>query len=321
MSSVIRRLLANGTGPLELRSTFRRKTRAILEFERPIEMIKTLQARIPSNVSGGEIVELMSSRLRQLLQHTETPEKNPSLLKDRSNAVLPRIGNDNSKGKGFPNQPASVKGEAGRFLSGGPKSGNRTAVSWTTDSKDESTNTGAWPLLPPESGTEVLTKTITSEVVTERFPLGEPDSRPARSGSAPLQSSVFVRKLQQYAQSVHVEEAGEPDSRNRPVPVIEKKPPVPVSSPEGSSAGSWYEMSGKEVAERLRAFTLGNGNLPSSSSIQEFPSGSSERVRVQNVFHIEVQGQGTGDASFEDLSTRLADILREQAVQHGIDLT
>jgi hypothetical protein len=322
MLSGIQRFLANGTGPLEFRSALRRKTSGIREFERPIEMIKTLQARIPLNVSGGEIVELMSRRLRQLL-HTETPEKSLSLRKDRSNPVLSRIGNDNSKGKDFPNQPAFVKEAAARYFSGGPTSGNRTDLSWITDSNDESTKTGAWPSLPPESRVKALTKTITSEILPERFPLGEPDSLPARSGSAPLESSVFVRKLQQYAQSVRVErDAPEPDSRNRPVPgLIEKKPPVlPASSREERSAGSWYEMPGQEVAERLRAFTMGNGNLPLSTT-REFSSGSSEPVRVQNVFHIEVQGQGTGDPSFGDLPTRVADILREQAVQHGIDLT
>jgi hypothetical protein len=134
-----------------------------------------------------------------------------------------------------------------------------------------------------------------------------------------LEFSVLVRKLQQYEQSVHAEDAGEPDSRNRPVPgLIERKPPV--FSVSGRSAGFGYEIPGQEVAERLRAFTMGNGSLPLSST-RQFPSGSSEPVRIQNVFHIEVQGQGTEDASFGDLSTRLADILREQAVQHGIDLT
>jgi hypothetical protein len=322
MLSGIQRLLANGTSPLEFRSTLRRKTKAIRQFGQPIERIKTLQARIPLTVSGGEIVELMSLRLRQLLQHAETPEKILSLRKDRSGAAFGRIGNGNSKGNDFPDQPASVMEAAGPFFSSGPKSGNRADKPWITDSKDASTRAGAWPSLSEESSTEILTKTVTSEILPERFALEKRDPLPTRGRSGPLESSAFLRTLQQYGQFAHLEDAGEPDSENRPVPGLTgKKPPVfPASSREGRSAGSWSEMPGQEVAERLRALTQGNGNLP-SSSIREFASSSSGPVRVQNVFHIEVQGQGTGDASFGDLSTRLADILREQAVQHGIDLT
>jgi hypothetical protein len=294
---------------------------AIRSFEQPIEIVKTVQTRIPLDVSGSEIIELMSSRLRQLLQHTESPEKSLRLRKDESNPVLSQIGNENSKGKGFPNQPAPVKESAARFLSGGSKSGNRVDAPWVTDTKDGRAKASALPTLQQQSCVEATAKTITSGILPGRFPLAF-DPLPTRNRSAPSESSVFVRKFQQYAQSVHVEEVGERDSRNPPVPgLVERKPPVfPASSREGRFAGSWYEMPGEEVVECLRAFTLGNGNLP-LSSIREFPSGKSEPVRIQNVFHIEVQGQGTGDASFEDLSTRVADILREQAVQHGIDLT
>jgi len=52
---------------------------------------------------------------------------------------------------------------------------------------------------------------------------------------------------------------------------------------------------------------------------QTVRSSASEKVEIQNTFHIEVKSEG--DRTTTELSERIADILREQALQHGIDIT
>jgi hypothetical protein len=82
-------------------------------------------------------------------------------------------------------------------------------------------------------------------------------------------------------------------------------------------------MTGQQVADTLRAFVASQSVTtpvarPQHSSVTDL----SDKVAMHNVFHIAVQMAGAGGAdSLQGLSDKVADILRVQAVQHGIDIT
>jgi hypothetical protein len=98
-------------------------------------------------------------------------------------------------------------------------------------------------------------------------------------------------------------------------------PVFSTSSRAGSGAGDRYEMPGHELAERLRAFASGQNVSSSAARSSIFPPGESGAADVQNGFRIAAPGRGGRDETLEEFSTKLADILREQALQHGIDIT
>ena len=78
------------------------------------------------------------------------------------------------------------------------------------------------------------------------------------------------------------------------------------------------------MAERLNAFVA--GGLPLEIAREDGAPTDGRRLEINNTFNIQVgsaaEGDvGTGDASLEDLSDRVAEILRQQAIRHGIDVT
>ena len=97
-----------------------------------------------------------------------------------------------------------------------------------------------------------------------------------------------------------------------------------MADPTGALPGrNWPRLSGHKMAERLQAFV--SGSLPPEPGHAAATNADGRRVEINNTFNIQVgpgaEGGGTGEAALIDLSDQVAEILRQQAIQHGIDVT
>jgi hypothetical protein len=81
-------------------------------------------------------------------------------------------------------------------------------------------------------------------------------------------------------------------------------------------------IAGQQPVEKLKGFTSGMAprtlgmNVRASSNSDLLPN-----VEIQNTFHVNVNNESGELGSLGEFSDKIADILREQALQHGIDIT
>ena len=78
MMTPLARFLAHATGPGRLRATLRRKTRAVRTYRRTFVSLHQVYAAIPRSVLGGDILGLLSGRLRAVLESKEAPVATPA---------------------------------------------------------------------------------------------------------------------------------------------------------------------------------------------------------------------------------------------------
>lgn len=90
-----------------------------------------------------------------------------------------------------------------------------------------------------------------------------------------------------------------------------------------SNPTTWPQITGDQVATRLQAFVSGASVSANVPPVHEaFDASPKNPSVIQNSFHIQVNMRGENDHQWgSDLSEHIADVLREQAIQHGIDLT
>jgi hypothetical protein len=131
---------------------------------------------------------------------------------------------------------------------------------------------------------------------------------------------LFTAKLKEYWQLTRVQKTqavtASPieDTQDNPRARI----PTGASRTELAAQRPWPDVAGGELADRIRAFS---GQTMPQQQARSWPPESSQTPGVQNVFHIELKNESGGDGSLADLSDKIADILREQALNQGIDIT
>ena len=171
----------------------------------------------------------------------------------------------------------------------------------------------------------------------------------ARKSEMQPHASLFVSELQEYWELSLSKEAitHNPDQANsakssEPTAALHRQ-----YAENGLAARKrWPEIVGAEVARKTRAAAsdhrhdrshaqvretmqtdatwspLRNAGTASHAQVrQTMQADSADRVEIQNVFNIQVKTSDNGGASIEDLAEKITDVLYEQAVQHGIDVT
>lgn len=136
----------------------------------------------------------------------------------------------------------------------------------------------------------------------------------------------LIQSLQEYDQ-LSLSQVSSQRFRNESVLATHDKPRI--TNGEGSPVvglppqASWPQLTGEEMVKRLQIFTseVSNAGAPPSSN-GTFSTMAQSYGPIQNSFHIEVNMNGRStDESGQDLSEQIADVLRGQAMQHGIDVT
>ena len=143
---------------------------------------------------------------------------------------------------------------------------------------------------------------------------------------------IFVEKLNEYFQLNRQEPSPEPGTH--PFPAVDrgrgkrnqgKAPAFPNAAAETRRPGPGFKMTEEQVARELRAFIDGRSDIsPVGRSGQVFSTNGTGDgdIRIQNTFNINLDHDGTREAGpLGSLTEKIADILREQAIQHGIDIT
>jgi hypothetical protein len=320
MQTVVHKFLMSGTGPTQFRSALRRKSLYIRQLAHAGETLNSVRVRIPESVSGGEIFELMSGRLRELLQTSDGPDDTMW----RAERVAPWNPNPTKvepREKLFETpRPilAPAPSTSADFAKAGESAGLRDPSATPSGSRDSYSS--KFSSLPPD---HIGDKPVQFEAIRgagrrHNNEIQGVSSR--RRHGTRLETSVFLKALGEYWQVHGPERADErsTSTSSRIGNAAERQSPGP--SDPLIKAKTQYEVASRDAADKLRAFVSGNqvSTAPMSNASAAV---TSETAVTQNVFNIAVQGGVQADASLEDFSTKLAGILREQALLHGIDIT
>lgn len=256
---------------------------------RPMRQLRRCMQAIPSEVSGGQLEAIFSQRLQVYL-----------------------------------GERRSLQEEEGgkRMVS--------WAHRWTTD------RIGTAESFPQLVKTDGATQ-VNIQERTASIPVNEKSQTAAdidRVGRVTIQrkwedlsrSDRLTQLLQEYErlrpQSPDLSQSvGESPTAAHPGHSVKQETKKPM---EGSlSTTRWPQITGDQVATRLQAFVSGASVSASVPPVHEASNTSPTNPgAIQNSFHIQVNMRGENDHQWNsDLSEHIADVLREQAIQHGIDLT
>lgn len=323
MSASIASFLRKGTGPKELRSTLRLKIGSIGALLQALSTLKSMRAEVPRSVLGGDLLGLLSDRMRALLQNEEQSPVTADVMPVRRS----RFSGQND----FVRQPESPfslsaereKGEANRFatLTSLPQGhGSIPALP-----ASHSIVSSAEPFTPPQFQETSRSELQSAPMVPglNHNPLSSSEVEvTVRRQSREAARSLLAKKLQEYWELSKPQQPSEKASSQTTSTEAKSKTPAtthPPWHPTTQAPRSWPELTAQQVAQRIRSL---GASTSSSRVLQTVNSNPPEKVEIQNVFNIEVKaGAERGTGSADDLSERIADILGEQALQHGIDIT
>lgn len=277
---------AKATGPSVLVSGLRSMTRVLSVFFKEVSHMDSLQAKIPPGVLDGGLSGLLSKRLQGTIKDFE-PVKSEVEIKSNESKPFPLAQEENEKAAALP----------GPF---------QQAVQGHQESTSGITGSDSHSLPSRETSTG-----------------GE-----EQEGKTP--GYIFVEKLNEYFHLNRQEPSPEPGTA--PFPAVDRRwrngnegkaPSFSNAAAETRRPGPGFKMSEEQVARELRAFIDGRGNFsPAERSSQVYSTNGTGDLRIQNTFNINLDHDGTREnGSLGSLTEKIADILREQALQHGIDIT
>ncbi|UCH93946.1 MAG: hypothetical protein JSV88_27270 [Candidatus Aminicenantes bacterium] len=285
----IANFLVKATGPSILVSDLRLKTKILGTFLNNIDSIKTLQARIPNNIMDGGLSNLMSKRLQQLLDYSKQTQE----LENQGSTNRPSFSTNYA--------PSEEIKENIFSLSHG-----------LTEALKE-----PWAAMKND--------------LFAKAPLPGKDkdrgsSLPAQFQKAP--GEILVKKLNQY---LHINQANQsPQPGANKLPAVDmvkerpgKAPTFSFAEGETSRPNSWPKMTEDQVAREINAFMKARSDLSTAGQThQAFSPDDPGKIRIQNAFNIKLGDDGQREVgTLGSLAEKISDILREQALQHGIDIT
>jgi hypothetical protein len=102
----------------------------------------------------------------------------------------------------------------------------------------------------------------------------------------------------------------------RPPPAPPRPAPAP---PGGPTAGGWPELAAGQAMTQLRAAATAGADPLATRQLVGTAAG--EKLEIQNVFNVEIHADGGQVPSLDDFGEQLAAVLREQALQHGVEVS
>lgn len=302
-------VLGTLTGPRRLRSALRQKTVAINRVLNGLSGPSELCVQIPAAVFGGDIFGVMSSQLRDaLIVAQSAPVQQLSRERRRLNALSTFNNSQN------PFQLISELHKSSTQWANTDNELTRTSLALSEGLTERS----APPFSPPGAG--ISRKGIGASLVSDASMTSVKAPVNSVLSSTPKQlpaTPALISGLNRYWQTIR--EVRDASDRH---PQAATESPVNTNSfhftdsEQHTTQREWPNLTGRDVSEKLRSFTNSTSPLQKPAHLSSTP----ER-QVQNVFNIEVNHANQHSANFDDLGDRIAQILHEQALQHGIDVT
>ncbi len=316
--------LGTATGPARLRAELRRRTRPLAELLAASRSPRALGAGIPRSALGGDLLDLLGRRFELAMLGGEETAAGPT---DRppSGGRGGWIGGGPRRGRPPAAAMAAAAPGVAAAAGGAPSPGRRRGALPPPGAPSSSPPT---PALPEPSPASPDVRSRSAATVPGRAPGVQPQTpEPPLAAAAtrrPAPLSALERALGEYRRLSDAERTAAAGSVGPASPPVALPAPRSRPSPAGPtlaagtrSPGSWPQRTGRQVAEKARRLPL-SGVAPPPSETSAVTAG--DGVEIKNVFHIEVAG-GERDEGADDLADRIADVLRLQAQQHGIDIT
>jgi hypothetical protein len=282
--------------------------------------LDTMLAALPATLAGGALLDLFSDQLRSVLvgatQATvERRERSPGRV-----ALGPPLNNPLRRRDDFMVGGMSTSGVAAQGI--GAVSGDMPAthsrkVPASSSPPGMRSQAFADLLQLPAAHDSPAKLTDLEGMPPTRLPFSGPDFERAhgREPHGRVEGGIFARKLAEYwrvlaAPARHEQSATAEFPALRAAPTLPDKNSVADPSPP---IPTWRELAGEALAERMQAFVSGS---PRTSS--QFAPPVAEQTILPHAF---AGSAASHISSTSELSEILADLLREQAIQHGIDIT
>lgn len=300
-------VLGTLTGPRRLRSALRRKTVAISRVLNCLSGPSELCVRIPAAVFGGDIFGVMSSQLRDsLIVAQSAPVPQLSRQRRRLNELSALKDSQN------PFQLISQLHTPTTQWANSDNELTRTSLASSETSTERSVP--SFSLLETQGSPKKFEEILFDKTQSAKLKVNPATPSTTRTLTP---APALVSSLNRYWQTVReVRDA----SHARPQAFVEAPASATgfhvTDSEQHTAARAWPNLAGRDVSEKLRSFTNTANPFPQPARLSSTP----ER-QIQNVFNIEVNQANNHSANFDDLGDRIAQILHEQALQHGIDVT
>jgi hypothetical protein len=318
LNSVVRAL----TGPRRLRSALRQQTAAINSLLVALDGPAELRVTIPASVFGGDIFGVMSSQLREAL--IVPPPSQVTLAKPERRRSFAKPASATLNNQSDPFQPISewLKPST-QWANSYHEPTARTSPTETERRSDER----AVPLRTPQErgisrkgiDASLVGETSVSAMKPSVNSLGSSTIRPLRATAALVSS---LNRYWQHSRETHsTARADQPvtaldlsnDSRNLAAPGVEQQ----TTSRGWANASEWSNSLAQDVFKRrsiLNESARGSSGRSPRSARFDF---ADPTVHPDFNFHRPTNHE----SHYDDLGDRLAQVLHEQALQHGIDVT
>ncbi|MCI0486808.1 MAG: hypothetical protein L0229_09430 [Blastocatellia bacterium] len=323
MADAVRSFIDKGTGPRLMQSVLRANSRRLGALLQAIGAVDCMRAKVPLSLWGGDIFGVMSKQLRSWLEGAEPPRPEAYSVPAGRSLFGEAKGPVDSKQSRFSSSSSVEKAKAKGFAPPVSANDSRSPFLSPDDSRAEARD--PFSALSPENAAFRSQWPEAFENVTSRSSFSETSETKERKPNGKPVESLLDKKLRQYWEASESKQVSERDSvRNKDAEANIQTTAAPFSAERFKPPGqSWPEITARQAAQKLRS--PGSNQISSDYSAraqQTINSGSPDKVEIQNVFNIEVKTErGGGAGSTEELSEKIADILREQAIRHGIDVT
>ena len=308
------------TGPTRLRSELRRQTHALRKLSLQMGGTDQFKTTFPQTIFGGDLLELLSDRLQAKLlvdsaqspvEQTSTPNRQwHEQISIPASSLSTQAKANNLSASPEKSNPFKLEQDTDPLQKTWPQ----PSISTPTANLQQSTN----PLGVVSKANYYREKQLLAEELEETRTYEPVLPKKSRDHSANV-FSALVKQLDTYWQLSQSQGLSN-SSTSYPTSdfVRGTKSVIPEIIQHSPNKQAWPDKVGKHTASKLQEILT---TAPNTSKTLSESITLPEKLELHNTFHIETKGPSGGEGTTNELAERLSEILREQALQHGIDIT
>jgi hypothetical protein len=321
MPSPLARFLGTATGPAELRRRLRAAHKHLHEAAAVAGGLTRVSTQIPPAVFGGDLLSTLSDEMRNMLKVLD-PDSGAAASRSRAVAaassgasvtrsirpVQPAI-SQLADHRRWPSKPAPdrLPGRPGFAGLQAKPEGTRSGFGKIGGDRDPAPTGPAGR----REGTERANRRW-----PEAAPVGAtPQVRPQ------AESSMLVSRVREYAELTRTQAHQQVTTPPADLPTVQRDTTLPPAT-ASHHRFLWPDRASRAVAETLQRFTGASLSTPDDlGEVDAQLTRQSLTTSHPHHFGLRHGGDAADVGWLRDLSDRMADVLRTQALQHGIDLT